>query len=408
MIKKTIHFECCPLNRADKDWTAKIYPSIKEVDKKDWELVADDSNIYLSFPYLEALEQSMKDEMSFSYSISYDGNGKPVLIQYFQIVQFSDKKKEYSSSLIKHLKSHFDDEDGFSKEVLVCGNVFSNGENGIKCSTSINPEQLIRASTKVAKEVSKRNEHGKKVSMVLFKEFWPASSPVTNHFEEHSYQEFQADVNMVLPIHPLWKNMDDYLSSMKTKYRTRAKGVFKKSNNLTMKSLDADAILKEESRIQELFSNVQDKSEYQMGVISAESFAAMKTSLSENFFLVGAYMKDELVGFSTFFINGEKLEANFVGIDYEHNKTHAIYQSLLYDMVRFAIVFKLKEVQLGRTSELVKSAMGAEPVPMFLYGKHQRKITNVLVKAVLKRITPSQYELRQPFKDDFEKTLTLG
>ena len=77
------------------------------------------------------------------------------------------------------------------------------------------------------------------------------------------------------------------------------------------------------------------------------------------------YLKDKLVGFSTFVINGTKLESNFVGIDYEHNKTHAIYKSLLYDMVRFAIVFKLKEVQLGRTSELVKSAKGAAPVNMF-------------------------------------------
>ena len=153
------------------------------------------------------------------------------------------------------------------------------------------PNSSYGASTKVAKEVSKRNEHGKKVSMVLFKEFWPTSSPVTNHFESHSYQEFQIDDNMVLPVHPLWKNMDDYLASMKTKYRTRAKGVFKKSSKLTLKSLDSDGILNEEKRIQGLFSNVQDKSEYQMGVISAESFAAIKKSLPDNFFLVGAVPK---------------------------------------------------------------------------------------------------------------------
>ena len=68
MIKKTIHFECCPISRSESDWTAKIYPSILEVNKQDWEFISDNSNVYLSIPYLEALENSMKDDMSFSYS----------------------------------------------------------------------------------------------------------------------------------------------------------------------------------------------------------------------------------------------------------------------------------------------------------------------------------------------------
>jgi hypothetical protein len=50
--------------------------------------------------------------------------------------------------------------------------------------------------------------------------------------------------------------------------------------------------------------------------------------------------------------------------------------------------------------------MGAEPVSMILYGKHKSKITNIVVKAILRKISPAKFELRKPFKENFEKLWT--
>ena len=68
-----------------------------------------------------------------------------------------------------------------------------------------------------------------------------------------------------------------------------------------------------------------------------------------------------MVGFSTSFVNGDVLEANYVGLNYEFNHDKAIYQRLLYDFVEMAINLKSKELHLGRTSETIKSQIGAVP-----------------------------------------------
>ena len=47
----------------------EIVTSIKSIDQTSWGNVMGETNIYLSYGYLKALEESMKDEMDFYYSI---------------------------------------------------------------------------------------------------------------------------------------------------------------------------------------------------------------------------------------------------------------------------------------------------------------------------------------------------
>jgi predicted N-acyltransferase len=406
MKEGKLKFHSCPMGEKKPIWNFALFHSVDEIKKEDWNAVLKDSNLYLSLNYLEGVEKSLSHKMKFCYSITYDEKEVPVLIQSFQIVQFEDKRRNHTNTFLNHLKGRFRNNNGYTTDILVCGNVFSDGENGLVWCKDANQEYLMKSASEVAKKVAKSNGHGIKISLILFKEFWPKSIHVSKFLSDSGYQEFCIDVNMVLKIHSQWTSMDDYLGSMKTKYRTRAKSVFKKSKDIEIKSLDQDEILENKDRIQELFNNVQEKSEFQMGTILSESFAKCKDMLGSKFLLKGAFYQGELIGFSTSFVNGDNLEANYVGMDYQHNKNFAVYQYLLYDLVKESITLNLKELQLGRTSELVKSSLGAQPVNMKLYGKHKSKITNIVVKAILRKISPAKFELRKPFKENFEKLWT--
>ena len=206
---------------------------------------------------------------------------------------------------------------------------------------------------------------------------------------------------MVLKMHSEWHTMDDYLKSMKTKFRTRAKSVYAKAQVLTIKSLSAKEILDQQNIINELFSSVLEKADFSFGALNAISFAEIKTNLNDNFIFRAFYLNDEMVGFSTATINNTVLEANFVGMNYEYNTDYCIYQRILFDYVEQAIDLSIKEVHLGRTAELIKSAIGAEPVHMKLYAKHGKSVSNLLLKPVIKSIVPSEFELRKPFKESF-------
>ena len=123
--------------------------------------------------------------------------------------------------------------------------------------------------------------------------------------------------------------------------------------------------------------------------------------MKEKFSFTALFYENQIIGFSTAFLNGSVLEANYVGFDYNLNVSKGIYQRLLYDYVSQAIHNKVMQLQLGRTSELLKSSLGAIPAPMVLYAKHRSKLKNFIMAGVLKTVSASPYELRKPFKSEY-------
>lgn len=379
-----------------------IFRNIEEVPENEWNLIEKDRNIYLSIDYLSSLESEMDNEIDFYYVISYDSNKTPVLISSFQLVKFIDKRKAYSKQLCK-LSYHVHKKlvDVFSINVLVCGSVFADGENGFLWNDSITADQAMIEMNEITIQLKKEKSIKDKASVILFKDFWPKSNKFSERLKEFSYRSFMIDVNMILDIHDQWLSIDDYLESMKTKFRTRAKSVYKKSSSIELKALSTSEIEQYSERIQELFDNVLEKSDFSFGKLSSKTFVNFSKKLGSRFVLKGAFLEKKLVGFSTSFLNGESLEANYVGLDYQFNIDHNVYQRLLYDYVEQAIEVKAKDLHLGRTSELIKSSIGALPTNMKLYVKHKSSVSNLLLKPIIQSISPSDFELRKPFKSNF-------
>lgn len=381
------------------EFSFETVTSILEVNTKDWDVLTKNTNVYLSIPYLKALESSSAEDIEFVYGLVYD-RGLPVIAVAFQIVTFIDKRRDKAQKLLKRF-SEKNEEGYFSLNMLVCGNVFSDGENGFVHTNAISKEKAIEVIAALANEIKNNRQTGKKISVVLFKEFWPTSVKAADYLVTERYKDFKIDVNMVLSIHPEWDNLNTYLQSMKAKYRTKAKSAYKKSSRLTVKSLSASEILKYKNEIEILYHNVLEKSDFSFGQLTAEVMSAFKEQLEDRYSFRGVFLKEQLVGFSTAYINHEILEASYVGIDYEYNFEYAVYERLLYDYVEQAIAVKAKELHLGRTSELIKSALGAIPVDMKLYAKHKTPITNLLMASILCTVSPSKFELRKPFKANF-------
>ncbi len=380
----------------------RISGALASVNQEDWNLVLDGRNIYLSIPYLKALEKGMEGHMKFFFSISYNERKEPVLIAVFVRVKFVDKRRKFADSIFKMrfpFKKRF--EDIFTINALTCGNVFSAGENGMIWSEEIEPSLAFEEINTVVEALTIEQDLKNQVSLNVFKDFWSQTVPYSNALKDKGYFDFKIDVNMVLTINEAWHTMEDYLGSMKTKFRTRAHSVYKKSNPLVLKSLNAADIIEQGERIGVLFEKVLEKSAYHIGTITPETFAACKENLGGDFEFKAYFLDGLMVGFSTSFMNTHSLDANYVGLDYAYNEQYDIYQRILYDYVEQALKTGVKELQLGRTSELIKSAIGAVPKDMMLYIKHKRKLSNLVLKNVIKSVAPSAYDLRKPFKANF-------
>ena len=380
-----------------------VFDAVSELPHADWNKVQNGRNIYLSLPYLSALEQGMGGELNFFFSISYNAQDEPVLIAVFVRVKFVDKRKRFGDSVFK-LRFPFKKklENILSINALACGNVFSAGENGMLWTDKLQAQDAFEEAERIHQILMTEHDANKEVSLRVFKDFWPQTVPSANRLIEKGFFDFKIDVNMVLKIHEDWKTINDYLMSMKTKFRTRANAVYRKSEPLTVKALNAQDILEESEHIVRLFDSVLEKSDFHIGTMNPKTFAACKENLGDDFIFMAYYMDEKMLGFSTAFRNANSLDANYVGLDYAYNESYDVYQRILYDYVELALQTKAAELQFGRTSETIKSAVGAVPVDMTIYIQHKRSLSNVILKKVIQSVAPSPFELRKPFKANFK------
>lgn len=385
-----------------EEFKLSYFDSVSIINANDWNTVNKNQNIYLTLEYLQAIEVALKNEIKFRYILFYNNNNIPVGIAIVQLVKFIDKGSPYyahSCKLTGQLKNKIIQ--SLNIKVMVCGNVFSCGENGFLFSNEIPYNLAYENLHKALQRLRKAEKTNDQTSIVLLKEFWPATFEKIDYFKEHNYRDFMIDVNMVLLIHKNWNTIDDYLSSMVAKFRTRVNSMMKKSAPLVVKNMELNDIVEHSSKIVELYTNVLNKSDITMGTLNEQAFIQLKQNLGSQFVLNGYFLNSKLIAFSSAFWTKNILDANYVGIDYEYNIEYATYQRMLYDFVVLAIDKKASEIRYGRTAEEIKSCLGAQPVNMKLFIKHKNNVSNKLLKPLIKSITPTAFEIRKPFKANF-------
>jgi len=381
------------------DSKLSIYDSTELVNSNHWNLVVGGSNIYMSLEYLQALEKAMQGSMEFRYIIFYNNLLKPVAVAYMQLIHFTDKGIKYREMLCKiadKIKNKV--LESIDAKVLVCGNIFACGENGFVFTRAIEPGEAFQQLAESMKRITLDENRNVQISFSLLKEFWPGSFKNSDSLKSNSYREVMIDVNMVMKIQPHWRIMDDYLEAMIAKFRTKVKGVYKKSNNLRVEKLEFSEIIKHRDRIEKLYHSVLSKATYKFGELNVQAFINFKKNLKEKFIFQAYFVKEKMVGFSAVFQDNRIMDANFVGLDYSYNQEYAVYQRMLYDFVELSIKLGAQELRLGRTAELIKSSVGAEPVNMKLYIKHRNSFSNKLLIPFIASISPSKFELRPPYK----------
>jgi len=374
------------------------YNRIDDIPVSDWEVNYLDHAVFLSLKYLRALENTLSESIEFRYIIFYDGK-TAVGLAAAQLIRFNPsqlKLNEFPCKINKAIqKTIFKNLD---VRVLICGNLFSCGEHGFVYDTTRISAKLAFENLSNALREIRKSENSDKPSFILLKEFWPQTFKNSDQIKEFDFKEVNIDVNMVLNIRPEWNSFDSYLASMRTKFRTRAKKVFKNSEKIVVRNFDPENIEDFKEDIDRLYLSVIEKADFKIGKLNASTFKQLKQELSDQFIFKGYFLEEKLVGFTTSFIVSNTVEANHIGIDYSYNQKYDIYQKMLYDYVDLAIKKNVDELRLGRTAEIIKSCVGAKPVDMKLYVRHGNSVSNVLLKPLLDLVSPNEYEVRNPFK----------
>jgi hypothetical protein len=390
------------LNFCSNTNNALFFSSVDKISDEIWRNLDCESNVYFHRSFLKAIEENHPD-IIFSYIILIDKDKKPIAFASIQIVDFYiDTIKNDIEILIRKLKNigrkfHIIP-DKKPLKLLICGNTFVSGEHGVFIKQKQDKKLLIKKLAKAILHFSNADKK-LKIDAFLLKDFINESLLITDELKDFNYHPFSVEPNMVLNLDENWQNFDDYLASMKTKFRVKARKAYKQSSAIRIEEVTKEDLVNQLPEITALYKKVASNADFNLGNFNLETYTKLKEKFGENYILKTYWLNHKIVGFISGVINQNSLDAHFVGIDYELNREYAIYQRMLYDYIEIAISKKLKTINFGRTASEIKSSVGAEPRDLTMYFRHKKSITNRILKLLLQRIQPTPFQQKFPFKN---------
>ena len=278
---------------------------------------------------------------------------------------------------------------------MFCGNVFLSGGHGISTAENGSKKDIY---SEIGTALDAVAANTKPMHAIFIKDFQLASLVHTQSFLNFGYSEIKVEPNMIIQLKPEWKNFEEYKNILKSKYRVKANKADSKSSILETRLFSSKDLETYKHELQALYQNTIDKASFNAQVLNLDTYSQLSTSLKDNFIVKGYFLENRLVGFLTALVNDNKLDAHFIGLDYELNKSLAIYPRILNDYVRIGIEKQVSSINLGRTASEIKTTIGANSIELSCYIKHKNPFLNSLIKPFLRRIKIKEFKQHSPFK----------
>lgn len=389
------------MNRSRQFQNISYYQSIAEIPSEIWSDLNCSDSIYFHPNYLQSVEEN-NSQLTFFYVVVKDDHQKAISFATSQVIDFyidsipsDDQGMLHSMACIARKFKILPREKPL--KILNCGNPFVSGEHGIFIHPDQDKRKVVRTLAKAI--LSYTQQHFDfSIDVFIMKDFVEESLPISNELISLGYYAFNVEPNMKLNVSEDWNSFDDYLSALKTKFRVKAKKALKISENLQVESITAENLATHLQPMTELYLTVSSKASFNLGEFRLKTYQQLKETLGNQYLLQSYSLRGKLVGFLSGVINGSSLDAHFVGIDYTLNKSHGIYQRMLYDYIQIAIDNQLKTINFGRTASEIKSSVGAVPEHLTIYIRHKKTITNKFLRLFLQRIQPTEFNQKFPFK----------
>lgn len=375
-----------------------------------WDALAQPASVFLSSAYLRALDEGSAAIACFH--VVFTVQKKVVGIAAFQLVtaeQLAFEHHENGQSVMRQVARKIMTHGNERMRVLVLGNSFATGEHAFAFDQRIAVNDQIKLVVEAAAAIRQSCEDtGEKVQGTLIKDFFEGAFSNEKPFKSARYASVASSPNNLMPVLAEWRNFDDYLHALISKYRTKAKAALKRAEDLEIRALNRTEITAHAAQLHQLYLNVRARADFKLGELGPESLPLFAKYMPNDFALYGYFFEGQLVGFQTTFRNGKCLDAHFVGINYALNASLGIYPRMLYHFIELAIAGDFDRINFGRTATEIKSTVGAFPVQMHSYLRHSSSTSNTLLRWFSSVLSPEVEPAHAAFKVAEMKKMALS
>jgi len=377
-------------------YSAKVFNTVDAIPAQDWSSLNTQNNSYFSTDFLNAFETS-NPKITFKYIVIYD-KLNAVGLANIQIISLSIdailkniKISNTSKSIFRFFLCNY------PLKIMFCGNVFLSGEHGIILNQDIDKQKAFLVISKAIKDLSSLKEN-RPLHAVFVKDFYHESLHITDHLLDYNYMKMPVEPNMIFKLNSKWKTFEDYTDDLKSKYRVKVNKADKTSSSLTAKLFNEDDFKVYKEELQQLYENTISNADFNAQVLNLNTYIKLRALYKDDFIVKAYFYEDKLVGFLSALDNNNHLDAHFIGLDYELNKTNAIYPRILNDYVRLGIERQVTQINFGRTASEIKSTIGATPENLVCYTRHRHNVINKLLQPFIRQVKIKDFKQHEPFK----------
>ncbi len=397
-----------PQRPIQEAYTFTLFERAQLVNQPDWKAVISPSDFFFDLKYLQLIEQCYPSRLEVRYVIVYHKN-QPCGIVYFQIIDFkasvfgellNEEVDAMASQRMRLFERYIDKkQNDILMRLFTCGNNLVSGKYGFLFRPSVSETKVTELILALTDVIAKEEKLRGTISATLIKDFEVPLKPLSL-VEEQKFTQFTVEPNMEVHLPEGVSNLEGYLQLFSKKYRNRAKTIFKAASAITVKSLDLKALQDQQAELYKLYESIYKRAKFKLLKLPPNYFEGCKSLFESHFFVFGYYKEQELLAFCSGFVMGDILEAHYIGLNYEHNKTYELYQNILYLFIDKALQHGLKKVNFGRTAAEIKSTVGAEPQHLECYIRAQNTVSRMIQKPFIQFLQPQAWVQRNPFKEE--------
>lgn len=364
-----------------------------------WEVLVQNTSSFLKKPYLQALEDALPKDYQFYYLLIYQESeliGFALAHSFFFKGIDSVKIDEQSTPIRQSIQRILLRQLNFN--FLVLGNATLTGEYGFyfkpKIPCDLHFDLLRQAANQLNKTLSS------KIDILVVKDLEENKKDAGEILLQKRFHKMYIQPNMMMDIPNNWKDFGDYLGALRSKYRVRVKRAFKKLGVIKTKWLEEEDLVTHQAQMYLLYQQVAQNAEMNVQQFPEHYFLSLKQQLQSDFQVLGYFLDDQLIGFSTAIHDHTHLEAHFLGFDMRINQQHQLYLNMLFDLIRYAIEQGAENIAFSRSAIEIKSSVGAIPQALHSYVKHSNPLINSLLPLFLRFLSGEQeWVWRSPFKE---------
>ena len=267
-------------------------------------------------------------------------------------------------------------------------------------SAEVSPDAVWPAVAELLYRVRRADKLVGQAGFIMIKDVTATETQAVGVLQGLSYRSVETEPNMVLELAPGWKNHDDYLASLSSKYRSSVRKQILEplqGSGLALRAFDPDAL--PASRLHDLYLQVHENAGFRPFTLHADYFGAFARAAGDKVRHKGVFDGDDkLLGFIVTLLDGETAVAYHIGFDREASSNHPLYLGLLHASIGDAIEMGAKSLSLGRTALEPKARLGAKPQRMEVWMRHRQPVLNQLTRRLLGLVPHDEAPDRNPFK----------